>query len=63
MNFNADIKNLENMDEAELKLELKKLFDEVYDASPEEGILIASPLSLTLMGEELDYNGGNVLNL
>ena len=63
MNFNADIKNLENMGEAELKLELKKLFDGVYGASPEEGILIASPLSLTLMGEELDYNGGNVLNL
>ncbi|MGI5066457.1 galactokinase [Treponema putidum] len=63
MNFNADIKNLENMGEGELKLELKKLFDEVYGASPEDGILIASPLSLILMGEELDYNGGNVLNL
>ncbi|UTC76908.1 GHMP kinase [Treponema sp. OMZ 799] len=63
MNFNVDTKNLEDMGEGELKLELKKLFDEIYGASPEEGILIASPVSLTLMGEELDYNGGNVLNL
>ena len=41
MNLNADIKNLENMGEAELKLELKKLFDGVYGASSEEGILTA----------------------
>ena len=54
------IRFLTDLPEDKMKAELTKAFTERYGAGTEEIMMIASPARINIIGEHIDYNGGNV---
>lgn len=60
MNKHEYIQQLTDMPDEEIKEVLVKAFTDRYGAGKEQIIMVASPARINIIGEHIDYNGGQV---